>query len=807
MRSTRIFWLGAHKVLKRTELRDLRAMGLEVFNPAYVSPVFDQSADRRIDRDQPTTLPPDVFATLLAYDFFYRPIEPGIAELLNEWFDAVIVTINPDWLRQVLAVFEGRVIWRVYGQPYSLSETILHYGLWRAMIEHPNLVIVPFAAESVENEHRWFLDLCHEAVPYQIPDDTFARSGTWATTRHRPEIAVSLPNVQNPYYAAAYDAFNGRYPHRLFRIYGPQRQTPPDSRFVGALARDMLLERFAASSGYLYDYRDDVAYLPPIEFMEVGGPVIYAPGSLLSRMYGERTPGLIRGAYDAEQKIGALLKGDAGFVHEVVAAQETVRRRYDPKVVRPLFEAAFSALLANDAPDDAAARPATRPAASSATVASSAPSPAPSPVRAPRDSSRGRFVILLHIDGLFGHRKGRVYAFEGIPRVVDMIVGVLIRFSDMELSITCTRNSEPALYDLLRDPIRAGRLNLVPIECGAGVDEVPGYCNRLEMVAGLNRDAPTCVLVPHYYLFPEALLLTAPVMLYLPDYFPHLMPERVFDSSPEKDAENRDVGIAIARKAVSVLTNSFYTAAYLPDAGFVDAASSPGTSPATSKVCVAPLPLLGATRAEPVSPQDAEVLRGKVAGRRYVFYPTANRPNKQIPFLLRVFAAVRARNPDLLLVLTCDLDSVPGTRDVWASHGLQPHVLFTPGLDEPSLRWYYENSAAMCLTSTAEGNFPPQVLEAVVYDTPVVATRLPTITEALEEAAEDMLLCNPLDFQEFCDKLEAALADRAGTVARQSRLKGALGRRASPETFYAAIEPVLRPLLARTRSRGRAEAA
>ena len=237
MRARRVFWLGAHKVLKRTELRALRALGLEVFNPAYLSPVYDQSADLVLDRDQPSTLPPDVFAALLRHDFFYRPIEPGIAELLNAYFDAAIVTINPDWLRELLAVFKGQVIYRVYGQPYSLSETLVHNRMWDTLIARPGFTVVPFAAESVEHEHRWFLDLCQPAVPYQIPEDTFAFSGTWAAAAHRPEIATSIPNVQNPYYAAAYDAFNARFPHRLFRIYGPQRQVPADSRIVGALAR------------------------------------------------------------------------------------------------------------------------------------------------------------------------------------------------------------------------------------------------------------------------------------------------------------------------------------------------------------------------------------------------------------------------------------------------------------------------------------------------------------------------------------------------------------------------------------------
>lgn len=94
----RLFWLGMHKILKPTELRRLRELGYEVFNPPYISPIYDQSADRSVDSNQPTTLPKEVFDELIAYDFFYKKISTRISELLNEYFDAAVVTINPDWL-------------------------------------------------------------------------------------------------------------------------------------------------------------------------------------------------------------------------------------------------------------------------------------------------------------------------------------------------------------------------------------------------------------------------------------------------------------------------------------------------------------------------------------------------------------------------------------------------------------------------------------------------------------------------------------------------------------------------------------
>ena len=773
MRRSRIFWLGAHKVLKFTELRDLRSMGLEVFNPAYITPVYDQSADLGIDFDQPTTLPSEIFQELIAYNFFYNQLSPRISEILNEYFDAVIVTLNADWLKAVLVGYKGQVIYRVYGQHSPLSDTLIYNDLWRTVIERPRFTIVPFCSESVEHEHRWFIDLCHHIVPYQIPDDVFSRTNTWSSTPHRREIATSIPNIQNPYFAAAYAQFNSRFPHRVFRIYGPQRSTPIDSRIVGGLQRDTLLDHFAAASGFFYDFRDAVCYLPPIEMMEVGGPVLHAPGSLLSRMYDDPTPGLVRDQDEANTKLRLLLNGDRGFVGEVIAAQDVVRRRYDRAVVRPLFEAAFNALLR---PEQAK----TPPFAPQISTSRSSG----------RAAARGTLAILLHVDGLFTHRLGRVYAFEGIPRVVDMIVDTLCRFGHSDVLVTCTRSAEPALHDLFQVQIESGRLRLMPIDCGHELHEVDGFEQRLVAVEILNDDPSIgCVLVPHYYLFPEALLLHAPTILYLPDYFPYLMPDVVFDSSAEKDAENRRVGIAIAEKSAAILTNSRYTASYLENAGFA--------APGTKKIRIAPLPLLGSKRALELTADEKWALQSKLGGRRYLLYPTANRPNKQIAFLLRVLAVMRIDEPDLMLVTTCSINSVPAAAEAFHRYGLESDVVFLPGVDEGSLRWLYENAAALCLTSTLEGNFPPQVREALEYGTPVVATRIAPIVEALGDAAADLLLCAPLDLADFCTKLNQALLNPAEILTRQERVMSALRGGNSIEKFYqefaSIIDPFMRP--------------
>ena len=265
---------------------------------------------------------------------------------------------------------------------------------------------------------------------------------------------------------------------------------PVDPRIVGGLDRTDFLNRLAASSGFFYNYKDNVCYLPPIEMMQIGGPVIYVPGSLLSRFYRERTPGVAPDRAEAEKKLVRLLRGDREFAEDIIGAQESVRRRYDRDVVTPIFDEAFKELLGTAEPAPALVKR-TGPYLTSrlATVAS-------------RGATQS-IVIPLHVDGLFVHVKGQAYAFQGIPRVVDIVVDALMELSDIGIIISCTRASLPAVHDFFQMYFKSGRLTFYTI--AADRTAVETDFGRLRFIEAINRREDVCtVFVPHYYLFLSA---------------------------------------------------------------------------------------------------------------------------------------------------------------------------------------------------------------------------------------------------------------------------------------------------------------
>ena len=852
-KNNRIFWLGMHVVLTRTELPRLRGMGYEVFNPPYNSPVYDQSANLDWDREQATTLPREVFSELASYNFFYNAISPRIAELLNEHFGTVIVTINPDWLKDTLAAYNGRIIYRTYGQVGTLSEHLWAVGCGRKIMERDNFSFVPHAAEVAAGEQAWLKERM-KIVPYTLPLDTFEHRDTWnIDAPHDGQIMATCPNIANGFYAEHYRFLQTHFPDKFLRLYGVQPTHIDDPRVVGTLPRPELLSRYRRASGYFYSYdMPNVCYLPPIEMMTIGGPVVFLRGSLLARYFQPGAPGAARDPLDARRLMKRLIDGDRSYIQDVLESQREVRKRYAPEHVHPIFDETISEL-----------------------VASQQPAQAPFTVLKKPATTRKRIYMLFHFPGgLIGFKDGEYTAAEGIPRVMRKLAHTVLDHTEYDVVVTCRNEQLQEAFGYFRTPEFADRVSFLRIDDPAN-DPNPSYWRQVEQmvercawatwrrtgitqmlyraiehtghktsslgdarraismimtglavlfylptrglyslfrsiwnrlveltaagcrkIAELREGPPTapyvrvinsdtsaaCVLIPHYYLFNEATALKVPSVLYLPDYLPHFVTEP-FEGNAEPNVRT---GQEIARRVVAVLTNSEFTRSYLPECDL---------KVAPEKICVAPIPLLMPKR-RTLDAERVARLRGVIGEGEYLFYPTQNRPNKQIAFLLRLFAKLVKDRPKLKLILTCGLDHVPEAREVYNSLGLKDSVVLLSGVPDEELAYLYEHAAVLPLTSTMEGNFPPQVFEALTAGTPVVATRLPLITEILGNDSDSLLLCQPLNETEFLAKIWWALEHREQVLQQQKIAYARLMLHADDSRFGAATAAMFQKVAA-----------
>src|SRR4030095_4353895 len=298
-------------------------MGYEVFYPPYLGRERDQSAlyDWVCP---PTTLPPDVVEKLSTYNFFWNDISDEIADLLNAHFDSVIVTINGDWLLSFLKAFNGQIIYRTFGEPYSLSAHLTSNGARRLIEDHPDFWFAPHCVENAIKE-EWWLRKREKIIPYCLTSDVLLAANTWRPPGNsKGHIGLSCPNITNVYYNEHFRYLKKHFEERIYRYYGVQVDRSNDANVVGTLTREEQLKQFSTLSGFLYTYREpNVCYLPPVEMITLGGPVLYLPGSLLDRYLGQNSVGRVKDEDEAKRAAKRLIDGDRRFAEEIIQSQRS----------------------------------------------------------------------------------------------------------------------------------------------------------------------------------------------------------------------------------------------------------------------------------------------------------------------------------------------------------------------------------------------------------------------------------------------------------------------------------------------------
>ncbi|MEO8098412.1 MAG: glycosyltransferase family 1 protein [Acidobacteriota bacterium] len=146
----------------------------------------------------------------------------------------------------------------------------------------------------------------------------------------------------------------------------------------------------------------------------------------------------------------------------------------------------------------------------------------------------------------------------------------------------------------------------------------------------------------------------------------------------------------------------------------------------------------------------------------FILYAGTIRAHKNVDRLVEAFAVIRSEvenNPlyrDLKLVIIGDeLSRYPQVRRAVAAARMGSHVRFLGFVPPETLRVFYGAAAVFAFPSLAEG-FGLAPLEAMACGTPVVASDLPALVEAVGDAAE---LVSPDNVFDVVRGLRAILLD------------------------------------------------
>ncbi|NOK05019.1 MULTISPECIES: glycosyltransferase family 1 protein [Myxococcus] len=183
----------------------------------------------------------------------------------------------------------------------------------------------------------------------------------------------------------------------------------------------------------------------------------------------------------------------------------------------------------------------------------------------------------------------------------------------------------------------------------------------------------------------------------------------------------------------------------------------------------------------PGTPDASEAVLTPLGGRPYLLHVGSAIPRKRLDVLFAVFAALRARSPELRVVQQGGALNDSQRAQVEAL-GIGDALLQPPRQERATLAGLYRRAAAVLVTSEAEG-FGLPVIEALACGAPVVASDLPVLREV---GAEACTYCPVGDVPAWVESVAALLAGHDAQPSRETRLT-----RASRFTWAAHARTVL----------------
>ena len=157
------------------------------------------------------------------------------------------------------------------------------------------------------------------------------------------------------------------------------------------------------------------------------------------------------------------------------------------------------------------------------------------------------------------------------------------------------------------------------------------------------------------------------------------------------------------------------------------------------------------------------------ARRPYVLFVGRFEERKGLPVLLRAFALLKRRCPDVRLVIVGD-----GRHRIhyerWVEREGVPDVTFAGRVPAAALPAYYQHAAVYCAPNTGNESFGIVLLEAMAAGCPVVATDIEGFAALIRDGV-DGLLVPARDPEALADAIGRVLGDAA--LAERLRAHGA----------------------------------
>ncbi|MDR3628857.1 MAG: glycosyltransferase [Desulfocapsaceae bacterium] len=140
--------------------------------------------------------------------------------------------------------------------------------------------------------------------------------------------------------------------------------------------------------------------------------------------------------------------------------------------------------------------------------------------------------------------------------------------------------------------------------------------------------------------------------------------------------------------------------------------------------------------------------------KKYLFFAGRLSKEKNIPFLIDVFAMLKPRHADLMLIISGDGPARESLQEYAAQAGLADSIVFTGYVEHANLGHFYRNAEAFIFASKVESQ-GMVALESMACGTPVVAIGKMGTREVMGGDLGGFMVDD--DMHEFAEKVELLL--------------------------------------------------
>lgn len=328
----RILWLHNHTSLRKFEVPLLIELGYEVYCPKiFKVGSGDGSATITYKYDKTLSIPQDVLDILNCTDF-YENITRESMEIVNQYFDIVMMHYFPDQLRTIVRNFRGIIVFQSFGllleTPYS---TMIEQDLGISMLEQIKELGHRFffaqAYPHLKNIECAFFQRRAIDMPLGLP----SRKGrTWSGGDER--FLFVLPRINTAgYFKKAYLDFKEHFSGMKYTIAGAQpiavAGDPNVRGFIPSEEYQYIMDHYCAM--YYHSTEKNHIHYHPFEAIQRGMPVIFMAGGMIDLLGGKNLPGRCKTVSEAKRKLTALASGDQKLRDAILSTQDILLEHFD----------------------------------------------------------------------------------------------------------------------------------------------------------------------------------------------------------------------------------------------------------------------------------------------------------------------------------------------------------------------------------------------------------------------------------------------------------------------------------------------